>query len=245
MRFTFVVAFCIVPATPSSLARAAMSSRRLVVLHGTGTSAGAFVNSLSPRGGKNFLSGIPLRVDAGGDVPPNWQWEALDADTVGGSWWEGDGFKGMEASIEYVESAIVETGSAGVIGHEQGALVAALVAARQQVPIKFAICCGVPAMPSTESRYGELLRAQSGTSVATLHCISKQDDSSSAAEEVAACFGPKAEVLWHGNGKALPGKSWWEETKGFPERATGGNRWVTQFGGPWWYHLEDKVQRRL
>ena len=55
------------------------------------------------------------------------------------------------------------------------------------------------------------------------------------AEELAACFGPSAEILWHDGGSAMPGLSWWEETKGFPERAIGGNRWCTQFLGPWWY----------
>ena len=72
----------------------------------------------------------------------------------------------------------------------------------------------------------------------TLHCIGRADAGSEEAEELAACFGPAAEVLWHDNGSAMPGRSWWELTRGFPERATGGVQWCTQFAGPFFYNSQ-------
>jgi hypothetical protein len=86
----------------------AESSRRFLLLHGTGTTAGAFVNSPTVRGAKEFLSGVPRRVDTGILVPPNWQYTALDASGSGEEWWTGDAMKGIEESIAAVEAAVVE-----------------------------------------------------------------------------------------------------------------------------------------
>ena len=88
--------------------------------------------------------------------------------------------------------------------------------------------------------YAELLhrlRDAHEASIPTLHCIGRSDAANppERAEELASCFGPSAEVLWHDRGSAMPPKTWWEQTAGFPERATGGNRWVTQFSGPFYY----------
>ena len=141
------------------------SSRRMLILHGSGTSAGAFVNSDSAVGGKNFISGIPCRMDAGNRVPPNWQWEVLDAGSGDGSWWpEGaDPTSGLDAAVAAVEVAMAATGAVGLIGHEQGATVAAVVAARsalgQGPPLEFAVACGA-CMPT--GKYGELLQRLQG-----------------------------------------------------------------------------------
>ena len=74
---------------------------------------------------------LPRRTDAGNRAPPNWIYSGLDADTSDGCWYKEDGkFTGLQQSIEGVEAAIVEQGIVGVVGHEQGATLAAVVAAR-------------------------------------------------------------------------------------------------------------------
>ena len=217
----------------------AASPRRMLLLHGSGMSAGAFLQSKTASGAKEFLTGVPLRTDAGSVIPPNWLYSALDAGSDDGGWFK-DGLAGVDVSIASVEDAIAEQEVAGVIGHEQGATVAALVAARSALgegpPLKFAVLCG-GAMP-TAGRYAELLhrlRDSPGASIPTLHCIGNSDGERAQAEELAACFGPLAEILRHDRGGAMPDRNWWEETKGYPERVTGGNRWCTQHRGPWWY----------
>ena len=45
---------------------------------------------------------------------------------------------------------------------------------------------------------------------------------------LSSCF-PNAEILWHGRGAAMPDRSWWKETKAFPDRATGVYRYVDQY----------------
>jgi hypothetical protein len=127
----------------------------------------------------------------------------------------------------------------GIIGHERGATLAALVAARsalgEGVPLKFAVLCGA-SMPSA-APYVELLSRMHDTNapIPTLHCISESGVEPESAEALAACFAPSADILWHDRGVAMPSASWWEASRGFPERATGGNRWVTQFAGPFYY----------
>ena len=50
----------------SAMARSAMSSRRMLLLHGSGTTAGAFVNSPTASGARDFLSGIPYAISTNG-----------------------------------------------------------------------------------------------------------------------------------------------------------------------------------
>ena len=149
-------------------------------------------------------------------MPPNWQYTAVDAGSDDGSWWADD-FIGVDASIARIESAVVEQQAAGIIGHEQGGTLAAIIAARSVlgmgVPLKFAVVCGAE-MPSAgpySEAFFHRLREGEATPMPTLHCISKPD--SSCAEELAACFAPSAEILWHDCGSAMPGPSWWEETQ--------------------------------
>ena len=207
------------------------------------------MNSRTASGARNFISGIPCRTDAGGIIPPNWMCTALDANTPDGTWWTtiepntrnaGDAFSGIEASIASVEAAVKEQECVGIIGHEQGATLAAIVSARSALgegpPLKFAVLCDA-SMPQA-GPYADLLirlRDSPAASIPTLHCVSESDGvSPGAAEELAACF-TGAEILYHDGGGAMPGPSWWELTKAFPERVTGGNRWVTQHSGPFWY----------
>lgn len=263
---------CVVVASVSgSPAIGAASSRRFLLLHGSRTTAGAFLNSPTTYGAKEFLSGVPCRTDANSCarllsnpvhllvafypiacrraacalrsvlVPPNWQYTALDAASSDGAWWSGDGFKGLDASVAAVEDAICADQAVGVIGHEQGATVAAIVAARsalgEGVPLKFAVVCGA-IMPESgpHAELLERLRSTPGAAIPTLHCISRNDpENPSGGAEALASYFTGAEVLWHERGGALPSASWWEETSGYPERVTGGNRWVTQFRGPFYY----------
>jgi len=223
----------------------AQSARRFLMLPGSGTTAGAFLNSPTALGAKEFLSGVPRRVDANSPaIPPNWLYTALDAGSADGGWY-GDGFSGMQASVAAVEEEIESSASVGLIGHEQGATLAAIVAARAALgegpPLTFAVICG-GCLPES-GPYADLLQRLRDTpdaSIATLHCIGN-DEMQAEAEALAACFGPSAEVLRHERGGAMPPRTWWEQTRGFPERVTGGNRWVTQFKGPFFYSKEERA----
>lgn len=222
--------------------------RSFLLIHGKGTSAGAFANSPTAAGAKDFIAGVPRRPDQGtGFVPLNWQYVAVDAGTEDGSWWQGSDLRGMEASVATVEAAIEEgEGSiTGLVGHGQGGLVAAVVAARAALglgpvgtassksldptALKFAVICGA-AMPEAGT-YADLLRQMRDSrdaGIRTLHCLSEDDPTSQLGKELAACF-PNAETLWHGRGAAMPDRSWWKETKAFPDRATGVYRYVDQY----------------
>ena len=218
----------------------AESGRRFLLLHNSYTTSGAFPNSPTAKGAKDFLFGVPRRVDANSVlVPPNWQYSGIEA-TFDDGWWKGD-FDGLEQSIAKIEDAIDTYQTTGIIGHEQGATAAAIVAARAALgegpQIKFAVCCG--ALMPTKGPYADLferLRAtDAALTVPTLHCLSKSSSVCEESEQLAECFGPSARLLWHDNGDALPSSSWWEETQGFPEKSIGGNRWVTQYAGPFYY----------
>ena len=76
-------------------------------------------------------------------------------------------------------------------------------------------------MPSTND--------SADASIKTLHCLSGADPASPSGEELAACFAPSAELLWHERGIAMPDRSWWRETLAFPDRATGWKRYVDQY----------------
>ena len=221
----------------------AESSRRMLLLHGSGTSAGTFVNSPTASGAKRYLAGVPRRADAGASIPPNWQYHALDAGTDDGSWWTGDDGKGLEKSVASVERALVEQAAVGIVGHEQGATLAAIVAARSALGegprIKFAVLCGAAMPPPPHAALLHRLRDDSAAgAVQTLHCISPTDSDSAA---VAACFGQEAETLFHDGGGAMPGPGWWEETRGYPERVTGGRFWCTQVGPARYYATGNMV----
>ena len=220
----------------------ASSSRRFLLLHGSGTTAGAFLNSPTKLGAKNFLNGVPCRTDANSAlIPPNWLYTALDADSVDGGWY-GKDFEGWEKSIVSIANTIESDQAVGLVGHEEGAVIAAAVAALSALgegpPLKFAVLCGA-AMPESGPVADLLqrLRDTPGASIPTLHCISESDPNCppESAEELAKCFGDSAEILRHDSGVGMPPPSWWEETQAFPERVIGGNRWCTQFAGPFYY----------
>ena len=212
--------------------------RKFLLLHGTGTTSGAFLQSPTKFGAKGFLSGVPCRLDAGNapGVPINWQYAAIDAGSASGYWWEDADMKGAEASIKQIEDYLVaQQGQiAGVVGHEQGATLAALVAARAALAegpltLQFAVLAG-GAMPTAQPYIDLLdrLRSSPDRCMPTLHCLSRTDAMHPSGEELAACFA-SAEVLWHDRGGAMPDSSWWKETRAFPDRATGITRYCDQW----------------
>lgn len=244
MKGILLIIAALVPVHGFAAPIGASSPRRMLLLHGSGSSAGAFPVSPTAMGGKEFLAGVPRRTDAGTRSPPNWIYSGFDADTSDGCWYKEDGkFTGLQQSIEGVEAAIVEQGIVGIVGHEQGATLAALVAARSALgdgpPLKFAVICGAE-MPAS-GPYAELLNKLKETpdaSIRTLHCIGNVERETG--EAVAACF-TDPELLFHERGAALPDRNWWEETRGFPERVTGGRNWCTQHRGPWPYKASELV----
>ena len=138
------------------------NNRHFLMIHGSGMSGAAFLSSPTERGARNFLNGVPLRADhSTGLVPANWQYAALDARTDDGTWF-GDGFKGLDKAVATVESVLASRPEvAGIVGHEQGGTVAAVVAARAALgegprPLAFAIICGA-SMP-TAKPYAEVLQ---------------------------------------------------------------------------------------
>lgn len=214
------------------------AARRFLLLHGAGTTAEAFVNSPTASGAKDFLLGLPPRRRD----PNPWCYTALDAGSADGTWYDDqDGWTGLDRAIEAVEEAVEAEQMAGIVGHEQGGLVAALVAARASLGVgprclQFAVISGA-AMPHEESRWAELLTelrdATEAPSVRTLHCLSESNPINSAelGAALADCFGPSAEILWHDRGKAMPGRSWWKETNGFLDRAVGRKEYVAGMYG--------------
>ena len=214
------------------------AARRFLLLHGSGTTAEAFVNSPTAAGAKDFILGLPPRRRD----PNPWCYTALDAGSADGTWYDDqNGLKGLEEAVQVVEDAIEAEQMAGIVGHEQGGLVAALVAARASLGVgprclQFAVISGA-AMPDNESHWAELLTAlrdaQEAPSVRTLHCLSQSNPVTSPelGAKLADCFGSSAEILWHDRGKAMPGRSWWKETKGFPDRAVGRKEYVAGMYG--------------
>ena len=79
-------------------------------------------------------------------------------------------------------------------------------------------------MPAEGTECADLLHRMRDTedaSLPTLHCLSMSDTVSPAelGKELAACFGPSAELLWHGGGNAMPSRQWWKDSDAFLERA--------------------------
>jgi hypothetical protein len=85
---------------------------------------------------------------------PSCTFDAVDAPSGTGKWWTyGPGlrsytapsYEGAEESIALVESRISSGGYDGILGFSQGAMLAAIVAARSALgegpPLKLAVCC--------------------------------------------------------------------------------------------------------
>ena len=214
--------------------QAAVPSRTLLLIHGSGTDAGAFVSSPTAVGAKNFLSAIPPRRRD----PQPWQFTSVDAGSDDGSWFRpgrGGPMEGIEKSIAVVEAAIEERQVAGIVGHEQGGTLAAIVAARSALGLGprlgFAVLCGA-AFPRPMEEMFQTLRDSPDASIPTLHCLSTSDTASPCeqGEELAGCFA-SAEILWHDGGSAMPGRSWWKDSMGFPDRVSGRTQYTAGMYG--------------
>ncbi len=181
------------------------TAKRILCLHGSGGGARPFIATL----------------DALRRASAPWAFEALDAPAGDGRWWRypdgqrsftASSYQGAEESIDLVEGHISRHAIDGVLGFSQGAMLAAIVAARASLgegaaasQLKFAIIAAA-AVPKPYEELLHRLREAEIRPLPTLHCLSAEDTMNPAAmgEEVAACFGPTAEVLWHGGGHALP-----------------------------------------
>lgn len=195
------------------------AGRRVLCLHGSGGSA------------STFLSGglAPLR-----SASPEWEFVAIDA-LSNGRWWTypagqrsftADSYDGAEASIAAVESELATGNYRGLIGFSQGAMLAAIVAARDLLgesdsKLQFAVICG-GAMPKPyDALMSRLREAPPSASMPTLHCLSGADSINPPAlgEAVAGCFRhPAAELLWHDAGHQMPPTERLAEVVAFMDR---------------------------
>ena len=206
----------------------ARSTRRILLLHGTGASAAAFVN----HGAKPLISAVPCWLDAGAPgVPLNWQFSALDADEglpLRGAGYDGElwGYPkgededtatkcpGADESIAAVEANVVEDGIAGIVGFEQGGALAAIVAARSALgdgpPLQFAVCIAAAA-PRPFAPLFQRLRDTPSASIPTMHCVSEADANHRAGVALADAFGPTAQLVWHENGRKMPPREFFRD----------------------------------
>ena len=187
----------------TTMATRATAVRRVLCLHGSGGSAASFLERLAP-----------LKTALGDEF----EFTALDG--PGGKWWtypagersfSASSYTGAEESIAAVEAELAK-GYTGLLGFSQGAMLAALVAARcslkeSEVSLKFAVICGA----ATPAPYDALLArsrdATEAVALPTLHCLSKADTMNppELGEALAGCFRhPPAQLLWHSIGHQLP-----------------------------------------
>jgi len=207
-----------------------LESRRVLCLHGSGGSASAFL-----------ARGLaPLREAASASYkdwrPIAWELDAIDSPGGQGSWWRyakgersftATSYEGADESIAAVEAELAAGEYTGLLGFSQGAMLAAIVAARSSLgendlpTLKFAVMCG-GAMPKPyEQLLARLQEAPdtAGPILPTLHCLSAEDAINPPAlgEELANCF-PNAEVLWHGAGHQMPPKPRLKEVAAFMDK---------------------------
>ena len=92
--------------------------------------------------------------------------------------------------------------------------------------LRFAVICSAGGITTAGSPFRELFlerlcHAPNDTVLLTLHCGSQADGTSppELVQELATCFGPLAETLWHDEGHAMPPRDWWRSSEAFMERA--------------------------
>ena len=177
---------------------------RILCLHGSGGSGASLLAKLAP-----------LLAEA-----PAWQFDAIDAPSGTGMWWTypvgqrsytASSYEGAEESIKLVEAAIAAGGYCGLLGFSQGAMLAAIIAARSAMadgpPLKLAICLS-GALPKPYEGLLEQLRTAPDTvrgAVRTLHCLCRHDgiNPPELGEQVATYFAA-SQILWHQDGHNVP-----------------------------------------
>lgn len=226
----------------SMLIDATTASKSVLCLHGRGGSASTFLaRGLEPLRSATAASyGVPGRERRA----VGWNYDAIDALDASGGWWtypkgqrsySADSYTGAEASIAAVEAELATGKYSGLLGFSQGAMLAAVVAARAATGegdreaaknLKFAVICAA-ALPAPFRPLLDRLRAMGGapSSLPTLHCLSEVDSMNppELGEELASCFGPSATVLWHDAGHDMPSKDKLNDVAVWMDQAGGGS----------------------
>ena len=198
-------------------ARTSASTVLLIAAMGESTAAVRRVLCLHGRGesGSAFLASPPMqRLQT---ACPDVQFEAIDAPLEGSRWWSyppgtrsysAPSYEGDAESIALVEAQLIRRRFDGLLGFSQGAMLAALVAARaslgeSEVDLRFVVMCGA----ATPAPHDQLLTRLRDTahSIPTLHCLSAVDriNPPESGERLALCF-QNAEVFWHDAGHTVP-----------------------------------------
>ena len=205
----------------------ASAGKSILCLHGRGGSASAFLaRGLAPLRDTSAASyGIKGRARR----PVAWEFDAIDSTDVSGGWWsypEGqrsynaDSYTGADESIAAVEAELATGRYCGLLGYSQGAMLAAVVAARvalgeddlgddARAKLKFAVIASAALPAPFRPVFDRLKEAGGAPTLPTLHCLSTSDTVNPPAlgEELAECFGSaSAQVLWHDAGHELPPK---------------------------------------
>ena len=149
----------------------ASSGHRILCLHGSGGSGDAFLARLA------HLQEGTART-----------FHAIDAPSGRRTWWTypagersftASSYEGAEQSIAAVEAELESGGYVGLLGFSQGAMLAAIVAARASLRescplLRFAVICAA-AVPKPYEPLLERLRAapEAAAALPTLHCLSE------------------------------------------------------------------------
>lgn len=198
------------------------ASRKILLLHGSTSSAGAFM----ARGAANVLGAASAAYHDGG--PHAWTFGGLDwdvdiAEVTDGGWWtdekecSAESKAAVDKAVSVVEKAVCDGGYNGILGFEHGALLASVVAARAELGdsedacsnLQFAVFCSAGiAEPFADvlERLADTPPSLRRLRLPTLHCLSEADTVMPPDQGalLAACFG--GDVLWHEAGHDLPPK---------------------------------------
>ena len=209
------------------------ASRKMLLLHGAGSSSGAFLNL----GAMAMLRAAASSYHDSG--PHAWQitgmdWDSeLDAVTDYGQFWLADNPRSFDAAattacdaaISRIEDTLREGGYHGLMGFSTGAVVASIVAARAALAeegaatnLAFAVFINGAAPTPYEALMQRLTASSPILELPTLHCLSQADAFAERGATLAACFGPHAAVQWHDAGHAMPPRSFCSEVISWCDR---------------------------
>ena len=191
---------------PLTLLLVPISAMRVLCLHGKGGSAASFLDDLQP-----LRSALPAI-----------EFEAMDAPGGTRSWWtyprgersfSASSFSGDDESIAAVEAELVKGGYDGILGFSQGAMLAAVVAARSALgqgppdsKLSLTVCCGAALPKPFEPLFAALRESGGAPAIRSLHCLSAVDTMNppELGKALATSFGTSASLLWHDNGHTVP-----------------------------------------
>eukprot|EP00900_Chrysochromulina_parva_P021226 jgi/Chrpa1/3737/Chrysochromulina_OHIO_Genome00003109-RA len=183
-----------------------ISAMRVLCLHGKGGSAASFLDDLQP-----LRSALPAI-----------EFQTMDAPGGTRSWWtyprgersfSASSFSGDDVSIAAVEAELVKGGYDGILGFSQGAMLAAVVAARSALgqgppdsKLSLTVCCGAALPKPFEPLFAALRESGGAPAIRSLHCLSAVDTMNppELGKALATSFGTSASLLWHDNGHTLP-----------------------------------------